>query len=323
MEHKIDEDDVVREVARLKADSGIIPENSQISIDSCATAYVINVYNILAARMDKLLVHIRNKGDLGAILDENSEDFEERNEFSSELYEALKELDRGIDPSSSASAVTGLIIDRIDNVIQANPTDYLEVTKGGLLDMVYTALLHILLITVVEAVFTYNRRRDYIPDAVTVTCFYVSYGLTDHVGFANVLRDLLPPAPLCGVSVMDEDIGGWITEGQVREDLQRAFPKLPMEEGVDVVCRLVVVYILGIFQGRGDELLEAWLDSLPIKDESSDLEMQCYRKVMGLIVAGIRVQPATELLSYNLVVYAVLQNPYYDLTSYLHAQEVE
>ncbi|CAH6418568.1 Hypothetical protein POVN_LOCUS286 [uncultured virus] len=315
MEHKINEQDV-RDAA---IGYTILPEGMKGSIDPTAVTYIINLHGILVAQMEKLLAPISDPSDFKTLVIEEGERTDADKAFTEKLDMLLEKLDETSEASSPSESVSSLLQERVFEVTQANPDGYATMSKNEVLTLFYDAVLHVILNVITESTYRHARAEG-LQEVMTITSFDVSRGLAEHIGFANLFKDALPPPPLCGITSPEDN--DTITLAMVEKDLRGAFPKVRFEKGAVESCHQSVVHLINLFEYKEDAF-KAWLDSLPIKDESPDLKVQCYRKVMGLIIGGIQAQPAFESLSYNLVVYAILQNPYYDLSAYLRADEVE
>ena len=87
---------------------------------------------------------------------------------------------------------------------------------------------------------------------------------------------------------------------------------------LEVLTQIVDHFIIK-FYDMDPAVVATWLDELPVRDESPDLWTRFYREVLGLILGGVLyyAQDPKQPLTYEHLVYAVLQNPYYDLKPYL------
>ncbi|CAH6418769.1 Hypothetical protein POVN_LOCUS490 [uncultured virus] len=180
----------------------------------------------------------------------------------------------------------------------------------------------------------------YERDEERVTCFLINLTLSE--GESKAFAGLIPPPPLCAHR-KDSDYPGYeeqlrlgptsrrflwthVDTATITNYLDRAFPERLMDLDVVIVCRYVVEHIYLIFMSVPDERCNAWLDSIPTEKlpEVTSLSERIFNKVMQLIVIGLKqwLQPS-DTITYNHLVYAVMQNPVYDLTPYLRVMHVE
>ncbi|CAH6418574.1 Hypothetical protein POVN_LOCUS292 [uncultured virus] len=151
---------------------------------------------------------------------------------------------------------------------------------------------------------------------VTLTSYHVNNALYTDAAFNAFFGEQLPPAALSGVE--SAPYGGkqnWTAD--VVRDLALYFPGRTFDPHVAPICNLIITHMQGLF-ATSPSTFKLWLAFLPVPDDTPDLNTQAYRKVLGLIVGGLMAQGAsTAEVSYLDLLYAVLSNPYYDLTPYL------
>lgn len=166
-----------------------------------------------------------------------------------------------------------------------------------------------------------NATRD--NGKVTITRRYIDLALVNDTDLAEVFEDVIPlKAVITPIKVkaglkQAKARGHLVKRTQITRDLKAVFPgRCFVAARVVPIFYNIVIHLQTLFGTVNDQKYEAWLDSLPVKDVAKNLNERCYREVMGLLVGGILAQPEAPI-TYQVVVNAVANNPYYDLAAYL------
>lgn len=175
-----------------------------------------------------------------------------------------------------------------------------------------------------------NATRD--RKRVRMHTWHVNLAIYKDAELRKLFLDVLPPAPLIDTLTPNIGLEGYkkrtgsvykpLTKKRLNDDLAAALGNRDIQHEVYEMAHSTVYYLLVLFGQTSDEQFAAWLDSLPNKDATDNLNERGYRLILGLIVAGLLHFAPTGTVTYEHLVYAVTQNPYYDLVPYLNAVQL-
>lgn len=107
------------------------------------------------------------------------------------------------------------------------------------------------------------------------------------------------------------------TKAMIANDIQSYIPGVQVSpRAVDALYNAVLHIVRHFLQSDASHFA-TWLKTLPIEFVDTNLVLVCYRKLLGIIVAEICKVYSGMDLTYNVVVYAITNNTFYDLGVYL------
>lgn len=172
-----------------------------------------------------------------------------------------------------------------------------------------------------------NKARD--EKRLRITPLTINVAIRQDSELYTLFKTVMPPDPLIYANMPLEGLSEFTrrkspaTKAAVKRDLQAMFLGRKISPELTSIVYNMVRFLQLLFGQVSDERFALWLDEIPVPDKTPNLNERCYRKVMGLIVAGLMKYAPQGILQYTHLVYAVMANDYYDLTPYLRVDKLQ